>query len=115
MLTHVVQVDYGLVFDDGTQLYSEHESDCCENHYLDFEHIKLEDFAGLAFDLTNDKFFERIEDYGIRLLPVNGMAVSIPGYGYNNGYYSSNLTLVLRRDSGVTTTFNITDCQVIDG
>lgn len=114
MLTHVVKVDDGLVFDDGTQLFSSHENDCCEHHYLCFEHIKLEDFAGLAFDLTGDQFFERVKDYGIRLLPVNGAAISIPGYGYNNGYYSSELTLVLHRDRN-TTTFDITDCQVIDG
>ena len=41
-----------------------------------------------------------------RLLPVNGHPISIPGYGYNNGYYSANLTLVLERPA-VTIKFDV--------
>lgn len=98
-----------ITFENGITLTSNHERDCCENHYLDFSNLKLEDFEGLEFDLSGDAFFERVEDYGIRLIPTNGHPVSIPGYGYNNGYYSSNLDLVLSDGRE----FNITECQVI--
>lgn len=98
-----------ITFENGITLTSNHEKDCCENHYLDFSNLKLEDFEELEFDLTGDTFFERVEDYGIRLLPTNGHPISIPGYGYNNGYYSSNLDLVLSDGRE----FNITECQVI--
>ena len=84
----VVNVDSDSVeFENGVKLYSNHDQDCCESHYLDFSDLKIEDFKDLEFDLTNDDFFERIEDYGIALKPINGFPVRIPGYGSNNGYY----------------------------
>ena len=90
----VARISNGLVFDDGTILFSEHEPDCCEDHYLDFSHLTLDDFEDLEFDLTGDDFFNRVEDYGIELKPIKGHPVRIPGYGYNNGYYSSYIDLV---------------------
>ena len=98
-----------ILFDNGLTLSSYHDQDCCEHHYLDFSNLKLEDFENLEFDLSEDKFFERVEDYGIRLIPINGHPISIPGYGSNNGYYSSNLSLVLS-DGRV---FDVSECQVI--
>lgn len=99
-----------LLFDDGSTLYSEHWQDCCEEHYLDFSNLSIEDFYGLEFDLKNT-FFNRIEGYGIELIPVFGHSVKIPGYGFNNGYYSHNLDLVLKFNDGSEIKFNITDCQ----
>jgi hypothetical protein len=111
-MSRVVYVDADMLqFDDGSKLYSEHAQDCCETHCLDFSNYSVVDFEGLDFDLSSS-FFERVDDYGIRLLPINGHTVSVPGYGYNNGYYSANLRLVLERpDSFVT--FDISDCQTI--
>ena len=112
-MVKVVYVDDDVLrFDDGSELSSSHESDCCESHYLSFAESTLFDFEGLDFDLSSSDFFEKVEGYGIRLLPTNGHPVSIPGYGYNNGYYSSELTLVLTRPDS-TTKFDVTDCQVI--
>lgn len=104
--------DDSISFDDGSNLYSNHDTDCCESHFLSFSDLTLEDFSGLEFDLSSDDFFERVEDYGIRLLPTNGQPVSVPGYGYNNGYYSSHLDLVLEKD-GSEKQFDISDCQVV--
>lgn len=112
-MAKVVYVDEGVLrFDDGSKLYSEHESDCCESHYLSFADLSLPDFEGLDFDLWSPDFFEKVDGYGIRLRPVDGHSISVPGYGYNNGYYSSNLTLVLKREES-TTTFDISECQDI--
>lgn len=102
-------------FDNGLVMSSNHEQDCCENHYLSFADLTLDDFNGLEFDLSGDNFFERIEDYGIALNPIKGFPVRIAGYGYNNGYYSSHLDLVLTDTKGFTKTFDISECQVIDG
>lgn len=109
----VVSIEHeGITFDDGTKLCSYHEPDCCESHYLDFADIKLSDFKDLYFDLTTDTFFERVEGYGIALLPIKGHPVRIPGYGSNNGYYSSDLSLVvMNADKKTIKTFDITDCQ----
>ena len=98
-------------FSDGTYLESDHDQDCCESHYLSLKDLSLEDFEGLEFDLTKDDFFERIDGYGIALKPIKGFPVRIPGYGSNNGYYSTNLKLIL---SGYRSKeFDITECQDI--
>ncbi len=112
-MARVTYVDKDVLrFDDGSELSSDHDQDCCEHHYLDFSGQSVSDFEGLDFDFSSD-FFEKVDDYGIRLLPVNGHPVSVPGYGHNNGYYSANLTLVLKQ-SDATTKFDITECQVIN-
>lgn len=111
-LAKVIEVTSdNIKFDNGLILSSHHEQDCCESHYLDFEYVNLSDFDGLEFDLSSDKFFNRIIDYGIELVPVSGWGVRIPGYGSNNGYYSSELTLMLSDGRY----FDISDCQEISG
>lgn len=104
---------FSLEFDNGMILSSEHEQDCCEQHYLSLSDLTLDDFDGLEFDLSNDYFFERIEEYGIALKPIKGYPVRIPGYGTNNGYYSSNLSLVISNTDGygVFKQYDITECQ----
>lgn len=105
-----------LVFDNGYILESEHESDCCEYHWLSFTDLTLEDFEDMEFDLSNDEFFEKIDGYGIKLIPTSHHhSVRVPGYGSNNGYYSTNLTLTVS-DSNFKklAEYDITECQVID-
>lgn len=104
--------DEEIEFENGVKLFSSHDSDCCENHYLSFRDLKIDDFEGLEFDLTNDDFFKKIEDYGIELIPVNGHSVKVPGYGSNNGFYSTNLQLCLS-GNGIEKEWDVTECQVI--
>ena len=101
-------------FENGVRLYAYHCPDCCEHHYLSMDDLTMDDFVGLEFDLTNDNFFKRIEDYGIELVPTNGHSVKIPGYGSNNGYYSSDLDLVLTDGKDFTKNYDISECQDID-
>lgn len=105
-----VSVD-GIKFDNGALLSSEHAQDCCESHYLDFSNTNLSDFDGLVFDLSTDKFFNRVPEFGIELLPVNGHPVRIPGYADNNGYYSDALALVVTLSGKEIYSFDITECQ----
>ena len=108
----VVRVDSDSIeFDNGVNLYSDHDQSCCESHYLSMSDLTLADFEGLEFDLTKEDFFERIEGYGIALKPINGFPVRIPGYGNNNGYYSSNIDLVITDNKGFRKVFDISECQ----
>lgn len=108
----VIKLDSDTIeFENGIKLYSHHDQDCYENHYLHMGDLTIEDFKGLEFNLSNDDFFERIEGYGICLKPLNGHPVRIPGYGSNNGYYSSNMDLLLTDDKTFTRTFDISNCQ----
>jgi hypothetical protein len=106
-------IDEGLIFDNGYKLISYHMQDCCEHHYLDTSYLGIKDFEGLEFDLTNDNFFRQIDDYGIELIPVKGWSIKIPGYGYNNGYYSSELILQLILNEEIVKEYDITSCQKI--
>lgn len=107
----VVKIDDdSLEFDNGVVLTSNHEQDWCESHHLSLSDLTLEDFEGLEFDLESDELFERIEDYGIALKPLMGFPVRIPGYGYNNGYYSDQLELTLE-GKNFSKVFDITECQ----
>lgn len=105
-----------ITFDNGVKLFSNHNQSCCEHHYLSMDDLSLEDFKGLEFDLTKDDFFERIEGYGIALKPLNGHPVRIPGYGSNNGSYSSNLDLIVTDMEGykILKQYDISDCQEWD-
>ena len=116
-MSKVIAVDNDVItFDTGHSLYSEHASDCCESHYLSMSDITVEDFKGMELDLEGTNFFERVEDYGIRLISTDGRVVPIPGYGHNNGYYSAELTLVVNNAEGKTIhTIDISECQDIEG
>lgn len=104
----------GLEFNTGQQLSSEHQQDCCESHYLCFDNLSLKDFEGLEFALDSDTFLEKIDGYGIKLKPVKGYPISIPGYGYNNGYYSTELILVISGGNKLEKRIDISECQKID-
>ena len=110
----VVKIDSDSIeFDNGMILYSNHDQDCYEHHYLSLSDLSLNDFDGLEFDLSNDNFFERINGYGIALKPISGHPIRIPGYGSNNGYYSSNLDLIITgcNGKGIFKEYDITECQ----
>lgn len=112
----VIRLDSeSIEFEGGIKLYSNHDSDCCESHSLTMSDLTIEDFDGLEFDLTNDDFFNRIPDYGIELIPIKGHSVKIAGHGYNNGYYSDQLDLIITKDNKVIKKYDITDCQDIQG
>ena len=101
-----------IYFENNIKLFSFHESDCCEQHELDLKDLTIEEFDGLEFDLTNDNFFKRIPDYGIELIPIYGHSVKIAGHGFNNGYYSDQLDLIIEQDGKEIKRFDITECQV---
>ena len=99
-------------FEDGTTLSSDHELHCFEHHYLCFDDLSLKDFEGLEFDLSGDDFFERVPEYGIKLIPKKGWPVSVPGYAHNNGYYSDDLRLVVKSPTPEwNREYDITECQ----
>lgn len=112
-VVEINKTDDYILFDNGVKLYSEHVSDCCEHHWLDFKDLELIDFEDLRFDLSGDKFFKKIEGYGIELMPIIGHSVRIAGYGSNNGFYSTELTLVIS-DGNLERKFDITECQEIN-
>jgi hypothetical protein len=81
-----------ILFDNGIKITYYHNQDCCENVYADFRQlldttILVEDFKRL--------YMQGIKDTGVRL---NGYL--IPCYNYQNGYYSSDLTIIVSYPDG---------------
>lgn len=112
----IIEIDKSknrLIFDNGMILQSYHVTECCEEHYLSVNDLELSELEDLRFDLSTDDFFNRIEGYGIELLPTNGHPVRIPGYGENNGCYSSDITLIISDAINIIKRYDITECQVI--
>lgn len=100
------------------KVYSNHDTECCEIHYLDFSEIEdmLEDNMLFCIDTEDpSSFFCKVEGFGIRMLPVNGHPVSVPGYGRNNGYYSSDMELVVEdmRFHKEVLNIDVSECQDI--
>lgn len=96
-------------FTDDLRLIDRHEISCCEQHYLDWdeEDVPQENsqFETKCFQI------EKIEGYGIALIPINGHKIRIPGYSNNNGFYSDNLTLDICFGRDRVYTIDIRDCQ----
>lgn len=116
MKTKVIKITSEYIeFDNGMKLSSDHEQDCCEHHELTLTDLTLEDFEGLKFDLSNGGFFNRIPEYGIELVPIKGYSVKIPGHGYNNGYYGTNIDLILTNSDGSEyERWDVSECQIIN-
>lgn len=102
---------YSIKFNDNVSIFCDHEQDCCESHELYLKDLELNMFDGLRFDLTDDNFFKRIEGDGIELIPTNGRSIRIAGHGSNNGYYSENLSLIVKKDGVIIKRYDITECQ----
>ena len=98
---------------------SEHDSDCCEHHELDFE-WKKEEFE------TVKQFLKKVDKIEIKWTP--GMWITlrmydrekefwffIPWRGYNNGYYSDNLTLIVKLKNGFEKRYDIREYQNVEG
>ena len=113
-MSKIVKIDDdGLTFDDGYVLTSFHVNRCCENHWLDWAALREceVDVTTLEFDLTGI-LFERVPDFGIRLIASDGHPIFVAGYGSNNGYYSDQITMqLLNPIRDVVREWDVSECQ----
>lgn len=105
-----------IIFDNGYELEAYHERDCCEEVYSDFDILttynvstitgKTINIKDIDFEETLNKLVKGIEGQGFNLISKIGENFFVPCYNEQNGYYSSNLTLILYKDKE---TLDITD------
>lgn len=94
-----------IIFDNGYKLEYYHEQDCCENVYADFEilrtynlstktgkTIKIEE---IDFEEDLEKLIEGKVEAGFNMISKIGEKFFVPCYNEQNGYYSSELELIL--------------------
>ena len=92
----------GLLFDNGTTVVDEHRQDCCESVYADWDQLKDTDV--LSHDFQEDLIIEGVEDSGFRL-----EGYFIPCYNEQNGYYSDELEILIKKPGNKTKTIDISD------
>lgn len=81
--------EYSIEFDNGNKITFDHDQDCCEFNYADFEQL---DSLAREVDFSEPLMFESCE-YGFRFgnPPINMFFV--PCYSEQNGYYSNELDI----------------------
>ena len=113
-----------IVFDNGTIMQSFHCHDCCENHWAELSKLKeynINPKTGDNIDIMQIEFPENIhehlillEDEGFNIVAKDGSKYFVPGYGENNGYYSTDITLIINYPNGKKIEVDLTKCQKID-
>lgn len=90
-----------ILFDNGKKLISEHDQDCCELVFADFENIQVMGVREKNYVNADElDFFENIldsvvpiEDLGFYLVTKQGICLLVSCYNIQNGYYSDKLIL----------------------
>lgn len=111
--------DEKIIFDNGYILKYYHQQDCCENVYADFEILNtynLSTKTGKEINIKEIDFeedmrhlIEGIKDTGFNMISKIGEKFFIPCYNEQNGYYGSNLELILIKNDRIYESFNISE------
>jgi len=118
----VVIEDEKIIFDDGTFVMSQHKQDDWEWHWADFsvlENYNINPKTGDVIDIRDIEFpndiqkgIKLVRGEGFNLVSSDGAKFFIPCYASNNGYYDTNLKLVIkRRGVGKERIIDIENCQ----
>lgn len=111
--------DEKIIFDNGYILKYYHEQDCCENVYADFEILNTYNLSTktgkeinikeIDFEEDMQHLIEGIKDTGFNMISKIGEKFFIPCYNEQNGYYGSNLELILIKNDRTYESFNISE------
>ena len=93
-MAKIVEAEENILrFDNGVEIYCDHDQQCCENNYADF--TQLDDIAR-SRDFDTDKLeIEILEDQGFRFGNKPFNMHFVPCYSVQNGYYSTNLNIFI--------------------
>lgn len=83
--------DEFIEFEDGSKITYDHDQDCCEYNYAQFD--ALDDIAlNTDFDL-DELAFQAIDGSGFRFGNLPSKMFFVPCYSFQNGYYSSDIDI----------------------
>ena len=112
-----------ILFEDGSTLESHHQSECCEDHYVEFTSINGQGWEGKEFPDSLDVLVRKADGIEtafydditwrsfVELLDVYGNVYVLNIYNSNTGYYSSEVSLVLTKKHGNETNVERIDIQ----
>lgn len=99
--------DNSIIFDNGYELEAFHDQECCEDVYADFSVLPTYNVSNITgktinireinFEETLNKLVKGIEGQGFNLISKIGENFFVPCYNEQNGYYSSDLMLILHK------------------
>lgn len=81
--------DEVLWFDNGNKITYDHDQDCCEFNYADFDQLESEAWD---YDFKEPLLFEKVDGAGFRFGDQRRMFF-IPCYSSQNGYYTTDLDI----------------------
>lgn len=99
--------DEEILFDNGNTITFDHEPDCCEHNYADFE--QLDDIARTT-DFDPNLEFVPQGDVGFLFGNTPGKMFFVPCYSCQNGYYTRNLEVYY--NTGDVHKVLSMDCQI---
>lgn len=76
-------------FSDGSSITFDHEADCCEFNYADFEQV---DDLARGYDFQSPLRFEAVNGSGFKFGDARRMFF-VPCYSEQNGYYSDEVDI----------------------
>ena len=100
----------GIRFNNDSLIYSEHEADCCEENYADFEQL---DDEARNYKFAENLVFEAVDGAGFRF-GSGGRMFFVPCYSMQNGWYSTNIVIrFYNADTGKTNTVLSFDAKLM--
>ena len=83
-----------ILFDNGIKITFDHDQDCCEDNYADFEQLK--DTGIEQEEFTEPLIFEKAGDHGFRFGNL-GKMYYVPCYSSQNGYYTTEVDIYIAK------------------
>ena len=80
-----------IIFDNGNTITFDHDQDCCEWNYADFQQIDYKEIYSMEFD--ENLLFESVEEAGFRFGSHPLRMIFVPCYSDQNGYYTNNICI----------------------
>ena len=77
-------------FDNGSNITFDHQQDCCEYNYADFEQLEE---AALEYNFDEKLYFEHVEGSGFRFGNKGKRMFFVPCYSDQNGFYSDDVSI----------------------
>ena len=109
--------DEEIKFDNGYILRYFHEQDCCEHVYADFRVLNTYNVStktgkkihikNIDFEESIKNLIEGIENAGFNMISKIGEKFFVPCYNEQNGYYGSDLELILTVNDNIFESYDI--------
>ena len=99
--------DEAILFDNGISITFDHEQDCCEENYADFN--QLDDIARM-YNFSEPLEFEAVPGAGFLFGDKRAMFF-VPCYSSQNGYYSDEIDIYISGERRKVLSFECEEIQ----